>query len=432
RGCAAAADRLRSLSVGRPARGADIASCIVFMSASLYRSSRLSAALSAQARLKLDPVEIEQVLVARSHDPVAFAKTFEHLDALRVAPSEADGLPHSAAAVRIDDEHPAAPGIVVKRAVRDDQGIGRLADVEPHTDRLAAADESGRRVEKRELDFELALANVRVDLGDLELMSLARELEGRDLPERHAGQIELVDERRDLERAELVDLPDALARPLRLADVRFEQRELTSDRCGDHEVLEVLSCDAEVQVHRLDRFLQPLDLRRLKLLVDPLRLEHRVAQRPAIGELGLEVVELAARRAAGADERLALRDVPLEQVDLVVELDQLAAMPEPVLLEGQARAAQIVELLGQLRFAADDLELQVRVLQPDERRPGLDDGAGLDVDLDDLAALDRVEKHRRARHDVAGDRDVFAKRAVGDGRERQPCWVDAERAIQPV
>src|SRR5690606_41290302 len=109
------------------------------MSASLYRSSRLSAALSAQARLKLDPVEIEQVLVARSHDPVAFAKTFEHLDALRVAPSEAAGLPHSAAAVRIDDEHPPPPGIVEKRAVRADQGFARLADAEPQPNRMPRA-----------------------------------------------------------------------------------------------------------------------------------------------------------------------------------------------------------------------------------------------------------------------------------------------------
>src|SRR5690554_770628 len=379
---------------------------------------------------EIDTIEAEQVLVAGGHDALAFAKPVEHLDALRIAPAEAHRAPHGVGAGGVDDEDPATAGVVVERAVRDDEAFRRLADVEAHPHGLPAAEQCRRVARELELDLELAVAHVRIDLRDLERVLAACELERRDLAERDARQVILVDERRDLERALLVDLPDALAGRLRFADVRVEQREVAGDRRGDHEILEVLARDLEIAVHRVERLAEPVDLRGLKRLVDLLRLEHGRAQLAPVRELRLELVELLAGRAAVADERLAPRDPPREPVDLVIELDQLAPMAQPVLLERQARAAQAVELLRELRFAPDDLELQIRVLQADERLSRFDDGAGFRIDVGDLAALDGVEINGRSRHDVSRHRDVIAKRAVGDGRERQPVGSDVERAVQ--
>ena len=61
-------------------------------------------------------------------------------------------------------------------------------------------------------------------------MGSTGDFKRRRLTERDAREIEFVDERGDLECVLLVDLPDTLARRLRLADVRFEQRELACDR----------------------------------------------------------------------------------------------------------------------------------------------------------------------------------------------------------
>ena len=87
-----------------------------------------------------------------------------------------------------------------------------------------------------------------------------------------------------------------------------------------------------------------------------------------------------------------------------------------------------VRLLDRESLGVDHLKLQIRILELDERLAGFDELALLDVDRRDLAAFDRVEVHRGARHDVAGDRDVLVERAVGDLRDREPLRADRERA----
>ena len=136
------------------------------------------------------------------------------------------------------------------------------------------------------------------------------------------------------------------------------------------------------------------------------------AQIPVARELGLEVVELAFRDAARREQRLLAREVAREAIDLILDVDELALIAQPALLEILPRRAQVVELLGELRLGADDLQLEVRVLERHERLAGRDERALLDVHGRDLPAFDGVEVDRGARHDVARDGDVLAKRVV--------------------
>jgi hypothetical protein len=86
-----------------------------------------------------------------------------------------------------------------------------------------------------------------------------------------------------------------------------------------------------------------------------------------------------------------------DDVDLVIDRDEVALVLQPVLLEGEARAAQVVELRRQLRLAADDLELKIRVLELHELLARLDHRALLDVNAGDLPALPARAKNRRDR-----------------------------------
>ena len=119
-----------------------------------------------------------------------------------------------------------------------------------------------------------------------------------------------------------------------------------------------------------------------------------------------------------------------EAIDLVLDVDELALIAQPALLEVLPRRAQVVELLRELRLGADHLQLEVRVLERDERLAGRDERALLDVHGRDLPAFDGVEVDRGARHDVARDGDVLAKRVVRHPRYRDSLGADGQRAVQ--
>ena len=218
---------------------------------------------------------------------------------------------------------------------------------------------------------------------------------------------------------------------LRLAGVRLERRELTVDRRHDHEVAQVVARDRKVLVHRVERVAHARELVRAELLVQAQLLLHGAAQAPVARELRLEIVDLAFRRAARREQRLPPRELAREAIDLIVDVDELALIAQPALLEVLARRAQVVELLRELRLGADDLQLEVRVLERHERLAGRHERALLDVHGRDLPAFDGVEIDRRARHDVARDGDVLAKRVVSHLRHRDSLGADGERAVKP-
>src|SRR5262249_52372597 len=148
--------------------------------------------------------------------------------------------------------------------------------LEPHPNRLSAPDRGRRVAGEQQIDLELAVRDLGIDLADRELVALAvDDVDGRRLADRNARDVELVDERVDLERADLVDLPDPLPGRFRFADVRLEQRELARDRRDDDEVVEVLARNLEIFPYRGLRRARRLDLGLPELLVDPQSLVGR-------------------------------------------------------------------------------------------------------------------------------------------------------------
>ena len=156
-----------------------------------------------------------------------------------VAAAELDLALGRAVAALVDDEHPIAAGVVEEGAVGDQQRLGRIAERQLGLDRLAALDRRRRGAVEHQVDLELAVADLRIDLRDLEPIGLAVDVGGRGLADRDAAEIEFVDVGLELVAARAVDLADALALLERLAELDVEAAELAGDRRADVELAEV-------------------------------------------------------------------------------------------------------------------------------------------------------------------------------------------------
>src|SRR6185295_19038426 len=110
-----------------------------------------------------------------------------------VATAELDLALGGALAARIDDEDPVAARVVEEGAVRDQQRLRGIAKGQLGGDGLTALDRGRRRPVEHQIDLELAVANLRVNLGDLEPVSLSVDIGGRALPDAHAAKIIFVD-----------------------------------------------------------------------------------------------------------------------------------------------------------------------------------------------------------------------------------------------
>src|SRR5690606_29492613 len=129
------------------------------------------------AASEIDAVEVQEALVAGRDHAISVAEALEHLDAFGVAPAEAHRAPLGIVPRVGEHEHPLTAGVVVERAVREHEDVGRLADLEPHSQRLTTADQLRRGAEELEVDLELAVAHVRINLADLERVLLAADVD---------------------------------------------------------------------------------------------------------------------------------------------------------------------------------------------------------------------------------------------------------------
>ena len=173
----------------------------------------------------------------------------------------------------IEREHPIAARILVERAARQQQRGRRVAESEPHLQRLAAADVRGRTSRELEVHLELTVLDLRIHLRNGERVRLAVDRSLGRLPGLHARDVELVDLGRDLVVVHVVDLTKPLGGLLRLADLDIERRELARDRRLDHEAVEVRARDREILLQLLDAGLERRDLREPHPLVLLLRLQ---------------------------------------------------------------------------------------------------------------------------------------------------------------
>src|SRR3546814_8556470 len=102
---------------------------------------------------------------------------------------------------------------------------GRGIDAgELRLERLAALEIAGFVAEELQIDFELAFLHLRIDFGDARRIALAAPIDGRLLPDRDPPEIEFVDARDQLVAARRIDLPDAFALLVRLADLDRDRK----------------------------------------------------------------------------------------------------------------------------------------------------------------------------------------------------------------
>ena len=135
----------------------------------------------------------------------------------------------------------------------------------------------GLGADEQQVDLELAVADLRIDLRDLQPIGLAVDIGGRGLPDGDASEIEFVDVGLELVAAGAVDLADALALLKRLAELDVEAAELAGDRRPDVELAEAVAGDAHAAVERRGGRAQLAELARLQRLVlgDALRRMRR-------------------------------------------------------------------------------------------------------------------------------------------------------------
>src|SRR4029453_11028036 len=98
-----------------------------------------------------------------------------------------------ASAGLVDDEYPIASGIVEEGAVRDQHRPGRIAQGQLGLDRLAALHVRRLLAEEHEVHLELAVADLRINLGDAHLVGLAVNLGSGRLSDLDPAEIEFVD-----------------------------------------------------------------------------------------------------------------------------------------------------------------------------------------------------------------------------------------------
>ena len=111
-------------------------------------------------------------------------------------------------------------------------------------ERLAALDRWRLAAEEFEVDLELAVADLRIDLGDPQSVALAAEFGGRGLADADPVEVEFVDIGLELAAPGAVDLADPLALLDRLAELDREAAELARHRRAQIELRQAAAGDA--------------------------------------------------------------------------------------------------------------------------------------------------------------------------------------------
>ncbi len=160
---------------------------------------------------------------------LADIESVEHLDEIGIAWAKPDLALHGGVAVGRHHEHPAAAGFVVEGAVGDQRRGCGIAERQLGLQRLAALDVGRLGAEEVEVHLERAVAHLRIDLGDLQLVGLAAPVGRRRLPGLDPAEIEFVDLRDELAVTGAVHLAEPLAAFQRLADMDREGGQLAVD-----------------------------------------------------------------------------------------------------------------------------------------------------------------------------------------------------------
>ncbi len=367
---------------------------------------------------------VDQPAVGRGDHAVPRGEPAEDFDDIAVAAAELDRAPGRAAAGLVDHEHPISAAVVEEGAVGDEDRRRRIADGQLRLHRLAALDCAGFDPVEYQVDLELAVADLRIDLGDLEPVGFAVDVRRRALADRHPSKIEFVDVRLELVGAGAVDLSDSLPLLERLAELDLESAELPGDGRADVELAEAASGDPHAAVERCRRRAQLLQLARLERLgladaalqdLEPLHL---------VGEVVLGVVEHLLRNEAALGERLVQLILAPRLGEIGLGLVEVAQVRVAGLRQCELLAAHVVELLLDLGLLLEGRKLQLGVRKHREQLTLSNLGAVLDQLPFDPPALNRVEIDGHERSDSGTKRKEVLEHAALDRRDRQPIGAD--------
>src|SRR6476620_11888194 len=137
-------------------------------------------------------VLVDETTVRRGNHAFSRGEPAQNFDIVCIATAELDLALGRTAAALVDDEDPVSAGIVEEGAIGDEHGLRRIAQRQLRLDRLPALDSGRCRAIKQQVDLELAVANLGVDLRDLEAVRLAVEICSRALPDLDSTQVEFV------------------------------------------------------------------------------------------------------------------------------------------------------------------------------------------------------------------------------------------------
>ena len=184
-----------------------------------------------------DFVCIAEIGVFRDEDAFAGGEAVGHLIVARVLPPYGYIPACGLGAVGIQHIDPAASGVAEKLPARNHHTLCGFAKAEIHVACLPHADAFRLCVGEGEVNLELPLCHLGINLGDrhIEFPALALHLTGQAGV--HAVDVMLVDERRDFEIVEDVDLSHLLAGRDALADLGGEIAELSAMRGADVEIV---------------------------------------------------------------------------------------------------------------------------------------------------------------------------------------------------
>jgi hypothetical protein len=132
--------------------------------------------------------------IGRGDDTLALLQAVENLDEASIAAAEPYIAAHRTCTIIGDDKDPVAAGILIERAVRDQQRRRRIAQRKLGLQRLTAADIARLALGECQVDLELTIIDLRVDFGDSQLIVPAADLNDCRLADINTRQIEFVDQ----------------------------------------------------------------------------------------------------------------------------------------------------------------------------------------------------------------------------------------------
>lgn len=187
--------------------------------------------------------------VAGDDDAFALLQAFQHLVVLGVLTSDADLAAVCFLAVLVEDENPVAARHLEERSFRDEDALGRFAQLQIDIIRLSAADIFGAVAFEDKVGAETSFAHFGVDFAHLEAERCSLPFEGGWQPVGDAVDVVLVYHRFNLEVGKVVDLAYHLSGSDILSQFHIQQSQFSVYRGTHFQLVLALADEEDVLAH---------------------------------------------------------------------------------------------------------------------------------------------------------------------------------------